>query len=166
MVAAEAAGRHDRDRVSLLYVNDSDISSTGSRGRALCPGLCTVCFFVICIRHRFNKVPGAHRGDFLYISTLTRTLAMRLGRPYGLSLDSTALAPLPAQDRMYPFGIIEVAAWYSTVWPGPFEKWNDNPASDCQSAPRYTWDGRRRGSASAATERCQPSRESEYGATR
>jgi len=31
----------------------------------------TVCFFVLSIRHRFNKVPGAHRG-----TTWTRTLAM------------------------------------------------------------------------------------------
>jgi hypothetical protein len=30
---------------------------------------------------------------------------------YGRGLDSTALTPLPAQDRMYPFGIIEIAAW-------------------------------------------------------
>ena len=28
---------------------------------------------------------------------------------YGRGLDSTALTPLPAQDRMYPFGIIEIA---------------------------------------------------------
>ena len=31
-----------------------------------------------------------------------------LGRPYGLSLDSIASAPLLAQDRMYPFRIIRV----------------------------------------------------------
>ena len=36
-----------------------------------------VCFFVLCKRHRFNKVPGAHCGDSLCIHpTLTRTLAM------------------------------------------------------------------------------------------
>jgi hypothetical protein len=37
----------------------------------------TVCFFVLCKRHWFNRVPGAHRGDSLHLPfTLTRTLAM------------------------------------------------------------------------------------------
>ena len=36
---------------------------------------------------------------------------------YGRSPDSTALAPLPAQDRMCPFGIIGVAARYSPTGP-------------------------------------------------
>ena len=95
-----------------------------------------MCFFVLCKRHWFNRVPGAHQGDSLYIPfTLTLTLAMpsylltSLGASgnigerglgvtsYGRGLDSTALAPLPAQDHMYPFGIIEVAAWYSLTGP-------------------------------------------------
>ena len=38
----------------------------------------------------------------LYNKLLVPQLVSRgLGRPYSLSLDSTALAPLPAQDRMY-----------------------------------------------------------------
>ena len=36
---------------------------------------------------------------------------------YGRGLDSTALTPLPAQDRMYPFGIIEIAAWCDLTRP-------------------------------------------------
>ena len=33
--------------------------------------------FMYCKRHRFNRVPGAHRGDSLRLpSALTRTLAM------------------------------------------------------------------------------------------
>ena len=31
-------------------------------------GQVTVCFFVLCKRHRFNKVPGSHRGDVLCIT--------------------------------------------------------------------------------------------------
>ena len=35
--------------------------------------VCRVCFFVLCKRHRFNKVPGAHRGDSLRLPlALTR----------------------------------------------------------------------------------------------
>ena len=44
---------------------------------------------------------------------------------YGRGLDSTALAPLPAQDRMYPFGIIMIeiaAAWYDLTRPRAFKK--------------------------------------------
>ena len=97
-----------------------------------------------CKRHRFNKVPGRAVGipfKFVYPSprlnsdagyaVLLLTLlgapvsnehrkGPQPGWPYGLSLDSTALAPLPAQDRMYPFDIIimmiiigEVVAWNS-----------------------------------------------------
>ena len=37
----------------------------------------TPCFFVLCKRHWFNRVPGAHRGDSLHLPlALTRTLAM------------------------------------------------------------------------------------------
>jgi len=104
------------------------------------PGALATVFFVLCKRHRFNKVPGRAVGipfKFVYPSPRLNSDAgyavlllillgapVSIGRgpqpgwPYGLSLDSTALAPLPAQESMYPFGIImiiigEVAAWYS-----------------------------------------------------
>jgi len=36
-----------------------------------------VCFFVLCKRHQFNRVPGAHSGECLCIpSALTLTMAM------------------------------------------------------------------------------------------
>ena len=42
----------------------------------------------------------------------------RRERPYDLSLDSGALAPLPAQDLMSPvLGVIAVAAWRTSAWP-------------------------------------------------
>ena len=54
----------------------------------------------------------------LYNKLLVPQLVSRgLGLPYSLSLDSTALAPLPAQDRMYPFGIIEISALYDLTRP-------------------------------------------------
>jgi len=62
--------------------------------------------------------------DPIFAALLLTLLGVQVPVPYGLSLDSTALAPLPTQDRMYPFGIIEVAAWYNLT--RPLVKWNDS----------------------------------------
>jgi hypothetical protein len=75
--------------------------------------------------------PGVEPGDCLFILYLYSdagyadlpitllgapvSLGENLRRPYGLGLDSTALAPLPAQDLMCAFGIIGVATRYIRV---------------------------------------------------
>ena len=57
---------------SASEVRDSEVPVIRSN-----PSSVTVCFFVLCKRHWFNRVPGAHRGDSLHLpSALTRTLAM------------------------------------------------------------------------------------------
>ena len=94
------------------------------------------CFFVLCNRHWFNRVPGAPPRDGLGVTYLPSTISSDagyadlplalLGAPVSIgALLKTRVtvsrgrtpgprrrAALPGQDHMYPFGIIGVAPRY------------------------------------------------------
>ena len=53
-----------------------------------------VCFFVLCKRHWFNRVPGAHRGECLCLPlTLTLTLVMSARTPLPTAVTHGYLHP-------------------------------------------------------------------------
>jgi len=100
-----------------------------------------VCFFVLCNRHRFNRVPDQPPRDRLGVTYLPFTISSdagyadlplaSLGAPVSIgalvktwvtvsceatqACDRDWQAGLPGQDHMYPFGLIGVAQQYIPV---------------------------------------------------